>query len=226
MRTWFENRSRTKKDMFQLLNAYKEIIDLNAICSVSDPEGRIIYVNDKFCEISQYSREELIGQDHRIVNSGFHPTVVFKDLWDTIKSGKVWRSDVKSKAKDGSFFWLDSTIFPIHDENGNITEYFSLRTPIGDRKRIEEEQKEYVKNLEKMLFMVSHEVRQPVSQILGTVSLFVDDNTLSQENSELIANLKTSAANLDVFTKKLTAFMNEMRPQTESDSGSSSDTSL
>ncbi len=199
----------------QLLNAYKQIIDLNAICSVTDPDGKIIYVNDKFCEISQYSREELLGQDHRIVNSDYHPSSVFKELWDTIKSGKVWRSDVRSKAKDGSFFWLDSTIVPIHDENGVITEYFSLRTPINDRKRIEQEQKSYVKDLEKMLFMVSHEVRQPVSQILGTVSLLEDDNTLSKENSELIANLKISAANLDVFTKKLTSFMNDLRPQTE-----------
>ena len=215
MRTWFENRSSTKKDLMQLLNAYKQIIDLNAICSVTDPDGKIIYVNDKFCEISQYSREELLGDDHRIVNSDYHPSSVFKELWDTIKSGKVWRSDVRSKAKDGSFFWLDSTIVPIHDENGVITEYFSLRTPINDRKRIEQEQKSYVKDLEKMLFMVSHEVRQPVSQILGTVSLLEDDNTLSKENSELIANLKISAANLDVFTKKLTSFMNDLRPQTE-----------
>jgi PAS domain S-box-containing protein len=226
MRTWFENRSRTKKDLMQLLNAYKQIIDLNAICSVTDPEGRIIYVNDKFCEISQYSREELLGQDHRIVNSDYHPSSVFKELWDTIKSGKVWRSDVRSKAKDGSFFWLDSTIFPIHDENGVITEYFSLRTPINDRKRIEEEQKAYVKDLEKMLFMVSHEVRQPVSQILGTVSLLEDDNTLSKENSELMANLKISAANLDVFTKKLTSFMNNLRPHVENVPDSSTETKL
>lgn len=210
----------------QLLNAYKQIIDLNAICSVTDPEGRIIYVNDKFCEISQYSREELLGQDHRIVNSDYHPSSVFKELWDTIKSGKVWRSDVRSKAKDGSFFWLDSTIFPIHDENGVITEYFSLRTPINDRKRIEEEQKAYVKDLEKMLFMVSHEVRQPVSQILGTVSLLEDDNTLSKENSELMANLKISAANLDVFTKKLTSFMNNLRPHVENVPDSSTETKL
>ena len=226
MRTWFENRSSTKKDLMQLLNAYKQIIDLNAICSVTDPDGKIIYVNDKFCEISQYSREELLGQDHRIVNSDYHPSSVFKDLWDTIKSGKVWRSDVRSKAKDGSFFWLDSTIVPIHDENGVITEYFSLRTPINDRKRIEQEQKSYVKDLEKMLFMVSHEVRQPVSQILGTVSLLEDDNTLSKENSELIANLKISAANLDVFTKKLTSFMNDLRPQTENVPDNSTQTKL
>ena len=215
MRTWFENRSRTKKDMLQLLNAYKEIIDLNAICSVTDPDGKIIYVNDKFCEISQYSREELLGQDHRIVNSNYHPSSTFKDLWDTIKSGKVWRSDVKSKAKDGTFFWLDSTIVPIHDDNGVITEFFSLRTPIDDRKRIEEEQKEYVKNLEKMLFMVSHEVRHPVSQILGIVQILQEYSNLDAESSELISNLKISAADLDLFTKKLSSFMHELRPESE-----------
>ncbi|HQT22268.1 MAG: hypothetical protein B7X86_04570 [Sphingobacteriales bacterium 17-39-43] len=215
MRTWFDNRSITKKDLLQLLKAYKEIIDLNAICSVTDPEGKIIYVNDKFCEISKYSREELLGQDHRIVNSNYHPSSMFKELWETIKSGKVWRSDVKSKAKDGTFFWLDSTIVPIHDDNGVITEYFSLRTPIDDRKRIEEEQKEYVKNLEKMLFMVSHEVRHPVSQILGIVQILQEHDNMDAESSELISNLKVSAADLDIFTKKLSSFMHEMRPESE-----------
>lgn len=221
MRTWFDDRVNTKKDMLQLLNAYKEIIDLNAICSVTDPEGKIIYVNDKFCEISKFSREELLGQDHRIVNSNYHPSSLFKELWETIKSGKVWRADVKSRAKDGTFFWLDSTIVPIHDDKGLITEFFSLRIPIDDRKRIEEEQKEYVKNLEKMLFMVSHEVRQPVSQILGIVQILQEYGNLDAESSELISNLKISAVDLDVFTKKLSSFMHELRPDSESTSDES-----
>lgn len=215
MRAYFENRSNTKKDLRRLLKAYKEIIDINAICSVTDPEGKIIYVNDKFCEISKYSREELLGQDHRIVNSNYHPSSTFKELWDTIKSGKVWRSDVKSRAKDGTYFWLDSTIVPIHDDNGVITEYFSLRTPIDDRKRIEEEQKEYVKNLEKMLFMVSHEVRHPVSQILGIVQILQDYSTVDEECTELISSLKVSAEDLDIFIKRLSSFMNELRPESE-----------
>lgn len=221
MRAYFENRSSTKKELLQLLKAYKEIIDINAICSVTDPEGKIIYVNDNFCEISKYSREELLGQDHRIVNSNHHPSSMFKELWSTIKSGKVWRSDVKSRAKDGTFFWLDSTIVPIHDDNGVITEYFSLRTPIDDRKRIEEEQKEYVKNLEKMLFMVSHEVRHPVSQILGIVQILQDYRTLDEECAELISNLKVSTEDLDKFIKRLSSFMNELRPESEINSDES-----
>jgi PAS domain S-box-containing protein len=221
MRNWFENKSNTRKDMMQLLKAYKEIIDLNAICSVTDPEGKIIYVNDKFCEISKYSREELLGQDHRIVNSNYHPSSTFKELWDTIKSGKVWRSDVKSRAKDGTFFWLDSTIVPVHDDNGVITEFFSLRTPINDRKRIEEEQKEYVKNLEKMLFMVSHEVRHPISQILGIVQILQDYSSVDEECKELISSLKVSAEDLDIFIKRLSSFMNELRPESEINSDES-----
>ncbi|HEY1063069.1 MAG TPA: PAS domain S-box protein [Daejeonella sp.] len=221
MRAYFENRSNTKKDLLQLLKAYKEIIDINAICSVTDSEGKIIYVNDKFCEVSKYSREELLGQDHRIVNSNYHPSSMFKELWETIKSGKVWRSDVKSRAKDGTFFWLDSTIVPIHDNNGVITEYFSLRTPIDDRKRIEEEQKEYVKNLEKMLFMVSHEVRHPVSQILGIIQILQDYSTVNEECAELISSLKVSAEDLDKFIKRLSSFMNELRPESEINSDES-----
>jgi len=219
MRTYLENRKSTKKQLLQLLKAYKEIIDLNTICSVTDLDGKIIYVNDKFCEISKYSREELLGQDHRMVNSGYHPSSVFKELWDTIKSGKVWRSDVKSRAKDGTFFWLDSTIVPIHDDNGFITEFFSLRIPINDRKKIEEEQKEYMKNLEKMLFMVSHEVRSPVTQILGIVHILQENNNLDAQSTELISNLKTAAADLDVFTRNLTTFMHKLRPE----SGNNSD---
>ena len=221
MRAYFENRSNTKKDLLQLLKAYKEIIDINAICSVTDSEGKIIYVNDKFCEVSKYSREELLGQDHRIVNSNYHPSSMFKELWETIKSGKVWRSDVKSRAKDGTFFWLDSTIVPIRDNNGVITEYFPLRTPIDDRKRIEEEQKEYVKNLEKMLFMVSHEVRHPVSQILGIIQILQDYSTVNEECAELISSLKVSAEDLDKFIKRLSSFMNELRPESEINSDES-----
>lgn len=216
----FGNISNTKRDLVRLVKAYKEIIDINTICSVTDPAGKIIYVNDKFCDISKYTKEELLGNDHRIVNSNYHPSSMFKELWDTIQSGKVWRSDVKSRAKDGTFFWLDSTIVPIRDENGIITAYFSLRIPIDDRKKIEEEQKEYVKNLEKMLFMVSHEVRHPISQILGIVQLINEADILDVERSEMISNLKDSATNLDLFTKKLTSFMHEMRLEAESSSDS------
>ena len=134
MPTRFNIKGGSKKDMLQLLTAYQQVVDLNVICSVTDPKGDIIYVNDNFCEVSKYSRNELLGQNHRILNSGYHSPDFFKVLWLTISNSHVWRGEVKSMAKDSSFFWLDSTIVPILDENGKITEFFSIRIPIDDRK--------------------------------------------------------------------------------------------
>lgn len=202
---------QSKAGFFRLLHVYQQAIDLNIICSITDIEGMIIYTNRKFCEVSKFSKEELIGQNHRIVSSGFHSTAFFKNMWDTIKKGKIWQGEVKSKAKDGSFFWLNNTILPVFDINGSIIQFFSMRMPIDEKKKAEEEKREHIKSLEEMLFMTSHQVRQPIANILGLANQLEENTNSPDEILKIVGYIKQSALSLDIFTKELTAFIHEVK---------------
>jgi PAS domain S-box-containing protein len=116
------------------VTGYKYALDMSSIVAITDEKGIINYANDNFAKVSKYSQEELLGKNHSILNSGFHPKEFMANLWKTIQKGNIWKGEVKNRAKDGSHYWVDTTIVPFRDVNGKIYQYVAVRTDITAKK--------------------------------------------------------------------------------------------
>ncbi len=184
------------------LESQKNALDSFAIVAETDLRGKITYVNNKFIEISKFSKAELIGQDHRIINSGYHPKEFFEKMWRTITSGHVWRGEVKNKAKDGTYYWVDTTIFPILDEHNKLNKYVAIRYDVTERKQFEDDLVLAAETTQKaievkstFLANMSHEIRTPLNGILGFTSLLMDQE-LKDEAREQVEYIKSCSEGL------------------------------
>ncbi len=198
---------------------YEYALDQSSIVAATDAKGIITYVNEKFCEISQYSREELIGHTHHLINSGYHPPEFWVHLWKTISGGSIWKGQVQNRAKDGSLYWVQTSIIPFFKGQKRPCRYLAIRTDITEYKRLEEEKKQLTEQLfqaQKMevIGRLARGISHDFNNILGTVQPAVQSishrssDPKIQETCEVILESVSHAAHV---VKQLLLFSKQMK---------------
>ena len=206
-----ERATRAMADSLARLDEMRYALDQAAIVAVTDHRGIITSVNDQFCTISKYSRHELVGRDHRIVNSAYHPKEFIRDLWRTIANGHVWRGEMRNRAKDGTFYWVDTTIVPLVDGRGKPRQYLSIRSDITARKQAEAQLREQaaLRQLGELTAMVAHEVRNPLTGLRGSLEIL--DRRLSFAGPERDV-IRTMIKRIDGLNAKMNDLLQYAKP--------------
>lgn len=193
----------------------KSAIDEAAIVAITDKGGIITYVNKKFCDISKYSSSELIGNTHRIINSHYHPKEFFDDMWQTISQGKVWEGEIRNRAKDGTYYWVNTTIVPFLDADGNPEQYVAVRYDITERKLGEEKLKIYAKKLEvsnkelqDFASVAAHDLQEPLRKIQAfSERLTTKARTLlDSETFDYVDRIQNSAKRMQTLINDLLTY--------------------
>ncbi len=208
-----------------LERSLKELADIkfaleqSTIVAFTDQRGIITYVNDAFCRISKYSREELLGQDHRIINSGYHPKDFIRDLWNTIAAGQVWKGELRNRAKDGTIYWVDTTLVPFLNSDGKPYQYVAVRHDITQRKLAEEEVLQQAAELQRAAQLsfvgelaagLAHEIKNPLAGIQGAVDILIRRRDKNDPEREALEGMRHEVERIDNTVR---ALLDRARPR-------------
>ena len=197
----------------------KFALDQSTIVAITDQRGIINYVNDEFCRISKYSRSELLGQDHRIINSGFHPKDFIRDLWTTIASGNVWKGELRNRARDSSIYWVDTTIVPFLSADGKPYQYVAIRHDITQRKLAEEQVLKQAAELQRAAQLsfvgelaagLAHEIKNPLAGIQGAVDILIRRRDKNDPEREALEGMRHEVERIDSTVR---ALLDRARPR-------------
>ena len=199
----------------------KDLADTNfalnqaAIVATTNVKGEITFVNDRFVEISKYPREELLGRDHRIINSGYHSKEFIRDLWHTIANGRIWRGELRNRASDGSIYWVDTTIVPFLDERNKPYQYMAIRYDVTDRKRSEDRLREQaaLARLGEMAAVVAHEVKNPLAAIKGALQVIGARMPAEARDRAIIGDVVARVDSLNDIVEDLLVFARPREPR-------------
>jgi PAS domain S-box-containing protein len=197
----------------------KFALDQSTIVAITDQRGIINFVNDEFCRISKYSREELLGQDHRIINSGYHPKEFIRDLWTTIAAGQVWKGELRNLAKDGSIYWVDTTIVPFLNSDGKPYQYVAIRHDITQLKLAEAQVLKQAAELQRAAQLsfvgelaagLAHEIKNPLAGIQGGVDILIRRRDKNDPEREALEGMRHEVQRIDSTVR---ALLDRARPR-------------
>ena len=213
-----ETLERSLKELADI----KFALDQSTIVAITDQRGIINFVNDEFCRISKFSRGDLLGQDHRIINSGFHPKDFIRELWTTIASGRVWKGELKNRASDGTIYWVDTTIVPFLNSDGKPYQYVAIRHDITQLKLAEEQIRRQAAELQRAAQLsligelaagLAHEIKNPLAGIQGGVDILIRRRDKNDPEREALEGMRHEVQRIDNTVR---ALLDSARPRSVS----------